>query len=437
MLRAKGVAPLAGLRLARLDFRRPAAFAAEPAAAETADLDELLQDKRRRKLWDLGENLHCSIIGTCLATGELRQLLVKVKLAGAETASDHELHGKAVLLARSRDVAGKLLNKALDKRHRIALNHFAKATSDEAVSALWSEAVKRGEIPGAYWAVLTHPATTEALLRKVFGEVHMLSHLVGAANRADIRRLHQLEEERAELVAKIERQQAQLREVATTRDAKIRGLSHELSQRIAADATGAAQDEAPAQAAALSAVIADLQRRLAAATARHERAENRLEQSLAARTRTEEACRRALHERDTMRQELDAAEDNLTALLAERAEASALDLRGLSVLYIGGRPNQVAQLRALSERASAQFLHHGGGIDERGGLLPGLISRADIALFPIDCISHEAALLVKRLCRQSGKPWMPLRTASVSAFLAAVGPLRATLDEARSLVPLS
>ena len=48
----------------------------------------------------------------------------------------------------------------------------------------------------------------------------MLSHLVGAANRADIRRLRQLEAENAELQAKIERQQHQLRDAIIARDAK-------------------------------------------------------------------------------------------------------------------------------------------------------------------------------------------------------------------------
>ena len=113
-----------------------------------------------------------------------------------------------------------------------------------------------------------------------------------------------------------------------------------------------------------------------------------------------------------------------------------LDLRGMSVLYIGGRPNQIDHLRAVSERASARFLHHDGGVDERSGLLPGLISRADIAMFPVDCVSHEAALMVKRLCRQSGKPWIPLRTASVTAFLAALAPMRLAVG-AKSSASLS
>jgi hypothetical protein len=59
------------------------------------------------------------------------------------------------------------------------------------------------------------------LLRDVFAEVHMLSHLVGAANRADIRQLRLLEEEKAELEAKVARQQQQLLSAIASRDTTI------------------------------------------------------------------------------------------------------------------------------------------------------------------------------------------------------------------------
>jgi hypothetical protein len=98
---------------------------------------------------------------------------------------------------------------------------------------LWEEALKRGDIPGAYWAVLSHPAATEAIMRKAFGDVHMLSHMVGAANPADIRRLCQLEEQNAALAAKMEAQQLQLRDGFTERDNKIRMLNEALSRALA------------------------------------------------------------------------------------------------------------------------------------------------------------------------------------------------------------
>jgi hypothetical protein len=55
--------------------------------------------------------------------------------------------------------------------------------------------------------------------------------------------------------------------------------------------------------------------------------------------------------------------------------------------------------------------------------LAGLTSRADVVLFPVDCVSHDAALMVKRLCRQTGKRFIPLRSATTTSFHAALQPL--------------
>ncbi len=41
-------------------------------------------------------------------------------------------------------------------------------------------------------------------------------------------------------------------------------------------------------------------------------------------------------------------------------------------------------------------------------------------LFPVDCISHDAAHAVKLLWRQAGKRFIPLRAASVTSLLAAL-----------------
>src|SRR5215471_18740338 len=102
---------------------------------------------RRRRILELGSSFHCSAIGTCLTTAELRQILLKIELPGVDKASDHELHGRAVLLAGNRDIGSKLLQKALDRRHRSALVRFAKARNDVELRALWGDAVQNAEIP--------------------------------------------------------------------------------------------------------------------------------------------------------------------------------------------------------------------------------------------------------------------------------------------------
>jgi hypothetical protein len=371
---------------------------------------------RRSKIWDFNTNLHCSIIGTCLATTELRHVLRKLGLVSPGS-TDHELHGAAVSLAGRHDKAAKLLNKALDERHRLPIGQFAKASTEAAVRALWRDAVRRGEIPGAYWATLTHPAATHATIRDAFGEVHMLSHLVGAANRADIRRLCQLEEANAELQARLDRQQAAFRDAVVARDRSIQELRRALVQQVAAEAATPSDHNAT-----WYQLVADLERRLAGEMRRSAVLRERLTAAQAASSEERSTRLNAERENLALRRELDVIETTLQVACGDRAAAvpSRHRLDGVTVLYIGGRPHQVMHLRATTDDLGATFLHHDGGIEHHLNLLAGLASQADLVVFPVDCISHHAALAAKQLCRQAGKRFIPLRSASATSLLAAL-----------------
>jgi hypothetical protein len=373
------------------------------------ELEELLARpaRQRSKLWEFGTNLHCSLIGTCLSTAELRQVLTRIGRKEAVGATEHDVHASAVLIAGKHHDGAKLLHKALDRRHRVAINQFDRAKTVTEVRALWQEASKRGDIPGAYWAALTHPATNDALVREIFAEVHMLSHLVGAANRADIRRLRQLEDEKADLEARLALKAEQLREAGAARDRALREFEARSEQSPAASRV-VAGDEG---------LAAELKSRLARSETRCERIDRQLDEARAALS-AEQDARCAAEERElALRRELDAIEASLADVPDQPADEPRPRL-DVTVLYVGGRPATIGRLRELAERAGAVFLYHDGGIEERGGLLPGLVSRADAVLFPVDCISHTAMLCVKRLCRQAGKKFLPLRSVGLAPFCA-------------------
>ncbi len=372
--------------------------------------------RRRTAIWDMHHSMHCSIIGTCLSNAEIRRLLIKLGVHDAESASDHDLHKQGVTLAGRQQGGGKFIQKALDHRHEGAIKQFAKAKNEDALRELWEAALKRGDIPGAYWGVLSHPAATEAIMRKAFGDVHMLSHMVGAANRADIRRLCQLEEQNAALSAKVEAQQLQLRDGFTERDNKIRMLNAALSRVLAqtpASPEGGTSDDARAARDALT----DLDRRLTREITCRERLERRLQSTTLMAAQAERAQRDLRDESEGLRRELALLEAQLNDWLAEDNNSRTPKLSGAHVLYVGGRAHQVPQLRAVVERAGGALLYHDGGIEHSTTLLPGLISRADCAVFPIDCISHDAMGILKRQCRQSAKPFIPLRTSSLASLL--------------------
>jgi Uncharacterized protein conserved in bacteria (DUF2325) len=398
--------------LIKLD-RRTDVLLRTPALCDVASP----QTRRRSRIWELAETLHCSIIGTCLSNAELRHALARLGVNGIEAADDHELHVVGVMLAGRRDAGAKLLQRALDRRHAMAIKQYAKARDEDALRQLWDASMRSGDIPGAYWALLSHAAATEAIVKKAFQDVHMLSHLVGAANRADIRRLRQLEEEKGALTEKLHRQQQQLRDGFTSRDETIRLLNKLLADHHSAGEPAANPADCREEDGARR-VIADLNRKLGQETTRRERLEQRLH-AMSDGMRTLEASFQAVQgERDALRREIESLEDHIAGLLqpATGDGKAALDLSTRTILYVGGRPNQIPQLKALVERTGARFLHHDGGIEHNSSLLPGLISRADVLLFPIDCISHDAVATLKRLCRQLEKPYLPLRSASLATL---------------------
>ena len=124
----------------------------------------------------------------------------------------------------------------------------------------------------------------------------MLSHLVGAANRADIRRLCQLELDKADMAARLDRQQLAMRDAVVTRDAQIEELLKALAREIAAEplaAAGCATEEN----AVLLQLVAELERRLSREAERRAAADERLAatraalaEARAARVKAEREC---------------------------------------------------------------------------------------------------------------------------------------------------
>ncbi len=402
---------------------RPGRLADVPLVPTVSD-DELAAmlsapAKRRSRIWDLSPTLHCSIVGTCLTTRELRQIAGRMTGRDLADLSEHEVHGEGVRLAGRHDDGGKLLQKALDKRHHAALNRFAQAKTADAVARLWDEAKQAGEIPGAYWALLSHPASTDALVKQAFADVHMLSHLVGAANRADIRRLTQLEKEKSELDRKLEKSQAHIQ----ASDATIRQLDAALAAAVARANDRPVAAPADDEAAALRRLVGEMEGRLRSEAARRLRAERRADKAQRELTESEAARHLAEGRAAALAEELSAIEGGLALGESAADEPVALPSGVRSLLYVGGRPGELARLRAFADRTRIELLHHDGGIEDRAGLLAGLISRADVACFPVDCVSHDAAASVKRLCRQAGKPYLPLRSVGIGSLLSGLGRL--------------
>jgi hypothetical protein len=373
---------------------------------------------RRPKIWDIAPSLHCSIIGTCLSAAELRQIFMRLGDANARTASDNVLHHSGVRAAGRHDLIGKLLNKALGNRHETTIRRFAKASDTTQVRELWLEAFEQGNIPGGYWAVLTHPATDRPLIEEAFGQVHMLSHMVGSSNRIDIVRLRTLERELAERDEKIARQETRLSEnsrecsrllrkvelleaQARRRDVADRATAEMVSNAATTSMLLQRLDAEKAHSSALASRIADLEEQI-----------GKVRRSMATLNKQNDQLQREVK---ALEAELSIGEEDASAARVES------DLKGVTVLYVGGRPGLIDQLKKIVTTRGGTLLSHDGGIEENLAALPGLVSQAAVAFFPIDCVSHSAVWQIKKSCRDGHKSFIPLRTASVASFIAAIG----------------
>ncbi|MGA7781330.1 MAG: DUF2325 domain-containing protein [Paraburkholderia sp.] len=382
---------------------------------------QLTRGRRRGKLSELDPHLHCSVIGTCLTTHELRKLVPKFTELDRQQASDLQIHHAAVELAIAGGTGSKALNKALDERYAGAIRRFDQATDEEAVLALWNEALKIGDIPPAYWALMTHPYATMPVRQSAFGELHMLSHLVGAANRADIRRLVALEEENAALRDKVERQQSRLREVSAERDTMVEQLTERIVKLTAQATLQPSIDSAElaAEMQTLQQKLAESEQRLALHTNRREAAELRAQEEQGIAEALRQSRDQALALLKVVQAECHALESaTLNALDQGGARRAGLEnVRGMRVVYVGGRPGSNTALKALVSSAGGEFVVHDGGVEDRKGLLAAALPGADIVVFPVDCIDHDSMNMLKRVCERHQVDYYPLRTASVASFI--------------------
>lgn len=67
----------------------------------------------------------------------------------------------------------------------------------------WDNAVEAGFAPGAYWALVSHPHLPLSVEARLYGEIHMMSHMCGASNRGDARAIAEAQRARGEVACRL------------------------------------------------------------------------------------------------------------------------------------------------------------------------------------------------------------------------------------------
>lgn len=359
--------------------------------------------KRRIRLWEITDQIHCSVIGTCASVEDLRKLARKLRIRIADGAVDYDIHGYFVREATVDKPFTRAFHKLMDERHRGAVRRVARTRDADEMEVLWAEMRDRGQIAPGYWAFMTHSHVPSDIRNLIFGEVHMLSHLAGNSYRKKNAETAQLRDQLQEAAERSQRIKSGLRASLEERDAEIERLRAEVTQLKAASVVTAEPNRM--QRRKVSNRLEKIERALASARVRARDAEAR-ERDLSDRLRKLEPSRHTSVDND---RDMDATESEALAQLS-----------GKVVLYVGGRLSTLDRMRSVAAEYDAQFRHHDGGMEQTPQRLDRLLPSVDCVLCPIDCVSHDACQRAKKACQRLEKPFVPLRSSSLASFRSAL-----------------
>jgi len=415
-----------------------AALTSMPAEA-SGTAAETRTSRARRKLWDIPHKYHCPVIGTCIHIHELRRLAQRMQCRPNHELSDYDVHVSFVAAVDQKNALSQALHRFLDRKHAGAVRRFAQARTPDALERLWDEALAEGQVQGALWAVMTHPRASGELRARVYEDVHMLSHQIGAGLSADLEALADARELLAQVRRDSAAEAARAARRLAERDARIKTLEGQLEA-----STGAEQALAAAT-ARVAALEADGQQQRLRTLEQQVEALGRREQ--AARGESEELRRRAeaaearcdaLAEQLRMRErDLQALEGLLTAApshgddcgcdgdrcLRLGTESGGPDLGGRRILCVGGRDSLSSRYRDVVERCNGELIRYDGGVEDNRQRLEALLASADAVVCPADCVSHDAYQRAKRYCKRTAKPCVLLDRSGVGAFAWALAQL--------------
>ncbi len=372
------------------------------------------QDGTRVRIWDVPSILRCPIVGTCLSGKELAKLIRKV-CQPVDGFTAYEIHMLGVQSLRGRCPLAKAMEKYLDKKYSLNVKQVARSEPTELLG-YWEAALKDGRVSGPLWALATRKDTPEDVMKRVFEDVHMMSHLLGAERRADLREAAELREKIRSLTAENDRlRKATAR--AKERADHLRDRKYVVEEQVRAFT----RENDRLRKANIALDGGDEVKRLRDET-------SQLATRVQEKDRQIRELRRATERQAAIMAEMEEGIEKLEELSLEhveetpscplrdkQAEACARRVLGdRRVLLVGGREQLAPHYRRVVEEFGASFIRHDGDVRNGQTLLEEQISAADLVLCPVDCNSHNASKCVKETCKRLEKTHLFPRNSSVS-----------------------
>jgi hypothetical protein len=400
----------------------------------------------RKKIWEIDSSFKCSVIGTCMTRSELRKLSREKVYAIASDCDDYQLHMDFIGISKMPDLMGKNLHKYLEKKYRSDTRKYFKVATDAEVEVLWNEDILEGRVHSAWWGVITHPRISMDLVNRLYGQLHMMGHDSLSSSykkkiaiedlKAKVTALEEvLTAERQMYLEEKRKLKEQLSVLAMETDG-INILIREnqfLREKLASQKQRNAESQNTAFESTQRTNINPHAINISARDSNLEGSSELqfLREKQVINKKKVEEMKQILCELEQQKveqaQEIVSLEKMLLQFMnqEEACEICAdqdtekcpgRNLCGQTVLYVGGLNKMVPHYRQMVENLGGCFIHHDGGKEVSRNILPKMLITADAVLCPIDCVSHDACNCVKKMCKQNRKPFVLMRSASLSSL---------------------
>ena len=389
-----------------------------PWATMVAGASTNAAKKRQSKRIHLHEMGHwcCSVVGTCLSHDDLMSVARKWKIKFENESRPFDIHGFFVRKAGERGDISRTLEKMLDSRYSGFVRRVSRLREPEELIEYWNNSVGDGFVAGAYWAIVSHRHIPQDFRERVFGEVHMMSHIMGGTVRQIVGAAAEIQARLLHLERHKDRWSRKARTAIEQRDERIAELEAALADARVAKSSARQKREPEASTKRMSALLLKRERAV-----------------VAARTKTRELESELETVKDQLRRAQETRKDRLSPNVRRNFDPKK-GLCGKAVLYLGGRSGNIGQMRRVAEEMNVTLLHHDGGLDQSQRAIDDLVQKCDAVVCPINCINHQACLNAKRLCKRFNKPFIPIRSSGRGTFSRALGDL-ATGFQSASKVP--
>ena len=388
----------------------------------------------RLKLWEIESCFRCPVIGACLSPSEQLSLLKKTDSL-SEDATPYEIHEALVSISGNENILSRRIDALLQRKYAQELSQHL-ALAPDALVEQFRAALSSGHMAGVLLAAAVRHDLDMEQKRKIFGELHMAMHTFQGERLQFERRLERAEKEVSTLRLELKQAKAERRMIQKETDTCRHGMmtlqnaltsveydrnrqQRELDSRRRQDIDATMAEEELLE---MKAMFAEIQRQLEDAiqyTTALEEENSELRRELE-QTRNPDDGFPHFHEEQVKAREFRNTEATLPPCRKCDECCPISDLCRKRILIVGGIERMESRYRKLIEGGGGIMEYHDGHVNRGARELECRLKRADMVLCPINCNSHAACLIIKKLGKKYSKPVCMLANFSLSAVSRAI-----------------